>query len=135
MNTVPPREGHDHRLLESQLRLQTILNLSPVGIGITRLSDGVIEDCNESFLELLGYSRSEVIGRTSRELNAWADPEERAQVFERLVRGEGIREMASRIRRRDGEIRHIRFSAATTRMAGENYLIGTMRDVTTEFCA
>lgn len=123
------------QLQESQLRLQTILKLSPVGVGVTRLRDGVIIEFNDALLEILGYSREEVVGRSSAELKSWANPEERSAVFSRLSAGEPVRDMISTIRRKDGVIRQGRFSAAVVELAGEPHIIGNLRDVTDEVAA
>lgn len=38
---------------------------SPIGMAMTRLSDGVILDCNTAYAELINYSREEIIGNTA----------------------------------------------------------------------
>jgi PAS domain S-box-containing protein len=123
------------KLAESQLRLDTILMLSPVGIGITRLSDGVIIDFNDALLEIIGYERAEVVGRTSAELATWVDLALRDKAFSRIAAGEVIREMPMRIRRKGGEIRQGYFSAALVQLEGVPHCVGSLRDATTEVLA
>jgi PAS domain S-box-containing protein len=53
---------------------------------LTRIDDGRIIDVNERWQEVTGYSREEVIGRTTTELNIWGDPEQRAQFIGDLER-------------------------------------------------
>jgi len=125
----------NRKLAESQLRLDTILMLSPVGIGITRLSDGVIVDFNDALLEIIGYEHAEVVGRTSAELATWVDERQRAEAFSRIAAGELIREMPMLIRRKDGEVRQGYFSASLVQLDGVPHCIGSLRDATKELVA
>jgi PAS domain S-box-containing protein len=50
---------------------------SPDAININRLSDGMYVSVNEGFTKILGYSETDAIGKTSLELNIWADPHDR----------------------------------------------------------
>ena len=48
-----------------------------VGMGITGMQDGRCRDVNPAFLRLFGYTREEVLGRTSVELNLYVEPRDR----------------------------------------------------------
>jgi PAS domain S-box-containing protein len=126
------RNRLNFQLADECERLQSLLDLNPVGIGMTRLRDGVLVDANKAFLKIIGYSRLEVLGKTSAELDIWVDLEARARVFSRVAAGKNVHEMASRIRRKNGEIRFVRFSASTCLYSGEKHVVGNWRDVTQE---
>ncbi|WP_319240080.1 PAS domain S-box protein [uncultured Propionivibrio sp.] len=128
-------EHNDRRMAGELERLRTIFNLSPVGIGITRLSDGALVDVNEAFSRLLGFSQSELLGKTSAELGLWADLDERNRVFARIVAGEVIQEMPTRVVRKDRQIHDIKFSATISMIADEKYMVSALRDVTAELRA
>jgi len=61
-------EISSERLRISEERFQTVFNLAPTMMTISRYEDGQIIDANETWLEVLGYSKKEVIGRTTAEL-------------------------------------------------------------------
>ena len=61
---------------------------SPDSVNINRLSDGMYVTVNEGFVKLLGFSEEEVIGKTSLELNIWANPENRKRLVT-LLKQEG----------------------------------------------
>ena len=69
--------------LDSQQMLSTAFAMSPDAFAITRLEDGVYLEINQGFSKILGFTRSEIIGRSSAsELDSlWADPKDR----ERLI--------------------------------------------------
>lgn len=93
MTNTKQLEALNRQLNEKQLRLQTIFDLSPVGIGITRLSDGKMVEFNDALLKIIGYEREEIVGRTSSELHIWEDLDERDRAFARIRDGEEIHEM------------------------------------------
>jgi len=45
----------------------------PVPLSITRERDGLVLDVNDALLEMFGYRREDVIGRTTIELDLWVD--------------------------------------------------------------
>jgi PAS domain S-box-containing protein len=64
----------DHKRTEEALRASeeifaTVFHSSPDAIGIIRSTDDTVIDVNESFTRLLGYPRSEVIGKKWNEAN------------------------------------------------------------------
>ncbi len=44
---------------------------SPIAIVVSTLADGRILEVNDSFVDLLGYARDEMIGQTSSGLGLW----------------------------------------------------------------
>ena len=60
----------------------------PDAIAITTLAEGRILDLNDAYTRTFGWSREESIGRTTLELNIWADPAQRIRLVQRLRAGE-----------------------------------------------
>jgi PAS domain S-box-containing protein len=122
----------NRQLVENQFQLQTILKMCPVGIGVTRLRDGVIVEFNDALLAIIGFERHEVLGRNSCELGFWADPEVCTQIFARLTAGETVQDFEKTVRRKDGSLRQTLFSATLIQLGGDDHLVGTLRDITLE---
>lgn len=53
---------------EAEARFATIFQRSPIGIVITRLSDKMVVDVNNHYLETYGLTREQMIGKVSSEL-------------------------------------------------------------------
>ena len=64
-------------LPQSEEKFRLAFHTSPDSININRLSDGMYIDINEGFTRLTDYSREDVLGKTSLDLNIWADLRDR----------------------------------------------------------
>ena len=84
--------------------LQKAFHASPVIFGVTDAATGVILDVNETFTALSGYSREELVGQTSAELNLWIDDATRRQDISVLMRENSLRGRESQMRTKDGKI-------------------------------
>jgi two-component system cell cycle sensor histidine kinase/response regulator CckA len=105
-------------------------NANPEPITIATIAEGRYLDVNESFLRVSGYSREEVIGHTSLELNFWGRPEDRDSFIEMLRRQGSVRELEITFRTKSGEIRTAVDSAEIIDVAGLECVIAIFRDVT-----
>jgi len=76
---------------------------APVGLQWTA-ADGTILDANQSELDTLGYQREEYVGRNIAQF--FVDPQPAADALRRLRTGETLHNVETRMRRRDGSIRH-----------------------------
>ena len=72
----------EEELNKSSEILSAIFTLNPDGIFITRDSDGKFIECNQEFLDQIGYSREEVIGHNSVEINLYSIEERQAYINE-----------------------------------------------------
>jgi len=98
-------------------------------ININRLSDGVFVDVNEAFLKFVGFEREEVIGRTSRELDFWVDPEVRQQMVETLRQDSACSDLKARFRRKNGEIVWGQASESIIQIDGVPCILSVTRDI------
>ena len=100
----------------------------PVAIAISRWSDRRIIDVNASFLDLVGCTREEAIGRTPQELG-FAAPD-----AERLRASFEARHAASNVElvltRRGGDTRHLVMGAAFATLRNERHAIASFFDIT-----
>ena len=72
----------DEELRQSSEMLSTIFDLNPDAIVLTRVHDGKIIDCNQEYLNQIGYSREEVIGNTTLDLKLY-NSEDTPSLFRR----------------------------------------------------
>jgi PAS domain S-box-containing protein len=94
----------ESRLRESEARFSAAFKGSPVFITISRMDDGRYVLANEAFLQWTGYRLDEVLGRNSKELALWANPEDREPFWEELRQARFLHERECRVRSRHGKI-------------------------------
>lgn len=85
---------------------------------------------NDAYLQMLGYERSAVIGRTAVELNVWADPEDRMTMLQQLKDSSMAKGLHTRLRTSSGEIREATVSAELIELDGEPCVLAISQDVT-----
>jgi PAS domain S-box-containing protein len=117
-------------LRESEERFSSFFRSSPVGISISRLSDGEFVDANDAFLGLFGYTHEEVVGQNASKLETYANPEDRAKMVEILQRQGSVQDFETKCRRKSGEIKDVLVSAEVVEAAGQQYLLGLTHDIT-----
>ncbi len=71
----------------SEAQLRQIFSISPVMTAITRRSDGMFLDVNDTYTETTGYRRDELIGKSSLQLGVWKQPQDRQRMIEQVTGG------------------------------------------------
>jgi PAS domain S-box-containing protein len=117
-------------LVLSEDKFKKVFRSSPDWFVISTLEDGFYVDVNEAFLRTTGYERHEVLGKSSRELGIWAQPEKRSEMLETLQKEGAVRNMEVEFRMKSGEIRKVLWSAEVIDYGGEECLIAVTRDIT-----
>jgi len=94
------------------------------------LKEGRILEINDSFESFFGYTREEVIGKTSLELNLYYDPEDRARLVSELQKKGIVRSLEVKGRKKDGTIIIVSMSISKVELNHEQYVLGILRDIT-----
>lgn len=87
-------------------------------------------DVNNAFLNLLGYTRDEVVGKTSMELGLYEDRDEREKALDLLRRCGTLNDHPVIIKSKSGEKKFGRISSVLLDMYGINIRFTIMKDET-----
>ena len=118
------------RLKESEDRFRKAFRAIPANVSIVRVSDERLIEVNEAFLEECGFTRAEVIGRTTPELGIWADPTDRVEFF-RLLRAQGfVHSFEARLLSRSGEVGTMLISAELIEIDGKPCILALGLSIT-----
>lgn len=102
---VTDRKIAQIRIEEEKEKFSSIFQFSPACIGVSSLERMVFIDVNESFLDYTGYTRDEVIGRGTLELNIFSNPDERLEILSRLQKDGFINNFEFMYLTKDGNTR------------------------------
>src|ERR1041385_67937 len=120
----------DEALRGSEERFAKAFKSSPLPVMITTWDEARFVDVNDAALQLSGYSREEVIGRTVDELNLWGNTEDR-DAFYRMLKDSGhVKALQSTFRTRKGEVRHVELFSDTIELDRISCLLTIARDTT-----
>ena len=124
------RKRAEEALRESEAKFRLTFQTSPDSINLNRVHDGMFLDINEGFIKIAGYTREEVIGKTSLELHIWDDPEDRQRLIDALAREGFVENVETRFRGKGGRIIIGLWSARILSIDGEDVLLSITRDIT-----
>ncbi len=127
---ISARRRTEAALRESEERYRTAFLTGPDAININRLSDGLYIDVNDRFLAMSGWTRIEVIGRTSVELNIWRHIEDRNRLVQALQRDGSCENLEAEFVMRDGRVLTGLLSAHVITVRGEPCTLSITRDIT-----
>ncbi len=102
---------------------------SPDSLNINRLRDGLYLDINQGFTDLTGYTRDDVMGKTSLELDIWVNPEDRTRLVNELQNHGEVKNLEAEFRLKDGSVKTGLMSAALIEVNGEKSIISITRDI------
>jgi PAS domain S-box-containing protein len=126
---ITERERAEQILRASEARFSSAFNVGPAGMTITRIADGKFIDVNESFLRMFEFSRADVVGHTSTELEMWT-PTERQKLIQAQVESGVLRDFELQARAKSSRVITILFSSQPIELEGELCHITTMIDIT-----
>ncbi|MFH1033022.1 MAG: PAS domain S-box protein [Pseudomonadota bacterium] len=118
-------------LKQSEEKFAKVFMASPMWVSVTTLEEGRFLEVNEAFSRVTGYTRQEVLGRTSPELGFWPDPaRDRKTMLEALRRKGHLRDHETRMRFKDGQEHQVLWSAEPITLGGQECLVNVIVDIT-----
>jgi PAS domain S-box-containing protein len=127
---ISERTRHYQALRSSEERFGKAFRSSPDAIVISRRSDGLILEVNDTWEALFGYHRDEAVGHTPVQLGIYVVGAERARLARILAIAGRVREHEIELRTKAGDLLETLLSADTVEMGGEPCFITFIRDVT-----
>ena len=121
------KEIREIRLSEEKFRKAYMT--SPDSININRLADGMYISINEGFTRITGYTEKDIIGKTSLEMNIWANPDDRMYLVKELEQKGEVRDFEAEFLAKDGKVIFGSMSASIIYLDNIPHLLNVTRDI------
>jgi PAS domain S-box-containing protein len=115
---------------EAEQKFEHLFRNNPALIALTSLADNRFVDVNRIWLETLGYSASDVIGKTVGELRLFASDEQLQEAKNRIITTGSLVDCELQVRRKDGGIIDGLFSGERITIGRVPNLLTVMIDIT-----
>jgi PAS domain S-box-containing protein len=126
--------------ITDQLRSETALRISeekfnkafqnsPNAILITSLATGEIVDVNDSIFRIAGYTKAELIGKSTLELNLWKNLHEREAFRNILKKSARVLNFEADFQKKSGEIFTGLISGEFIELQGSKYVLSVVHDI------
>ena len=127
---VTKRKLAEFALKESENKFKLAFMTGMDAFYLSTMEEGQIIEINDNFLDIFGYTRAEVIGKTSLELGLYDNPSDRSRVIAELRSAGLVRDMELQAREKSGDLILISLSASKMVLNNQSYLLGVIRNVT-----
>ena len=111
------------RLHESEERFRRTFSALPSNVSLVRLSDLAFVEVNEAVVLSTGFSREEILGRTTGDLGIWVNDSEREEFFRRIREEGQVRCMEATMRAKSGRLDTVMLSAEHLEVDGDPHIL------------
>ncbi len=129
IHDITARVQAEAALQESEAKFRLTFDASPDAVNLNRLEDGLFVDINKGFARLTGFTREEVIGKTSLEVGIWHDPGDRQELVRGLNENGYYENLEAQFRRKDGSVATGLMSARLISLNNAPHIISITRDI------
>lgn len=119
-----------NELVISKELFESVFRLNPAAVSLSNAETAVYDDVNDAYCRLIGYSREEIIGRASYDLNIWITKFDRERLKAEILKKGWSTGMEASIRMKSGEIRHVISGNTILHTKGRPTLLAILIDVT-----
>ena len=119
----------EYKIQSLEDKFAKIFFTSPDAINISDLGDGKFIDINRGFCEMTGFSREEVIGKTSAEVDIWGHPEDRDMLLKELLEKGECKNFETQMKNKDGVLNYCLMSASIIEVDGNSCVLTITRDI------
>jgi len=120
----------EQAIKDSEVSYRRLFEAAKEGIVILDITTGRIKDVNPFLIELLGFSRDEMLGKTVGELSPFKDIEDNQAMLERLQTTGFVRYDDLPLQARDGRKMEVEFVSNVYQDGGKQVIQCNIRDIT-----
>ena len=116
--------------IDAQQRFERLFRNNPALMALSSIPEHTFSDVNDSFINSLGYSKEEILGKTSAELGLFVNSREQQELAKQLQIEGRISNFELDVQKKDGSIISGLFSGEVINNQGKQYFLTVMIDIT-----
>jgi PAS domain S-box-containing protein len=114
----------------SEEKFSSVFEHSNVLMAISMIDTGAFVNVNQKFIDTLEYTREELIGKSSKELNIFPDYMQRQKAMQTTAKEGRVKDYETVIKTKSGKLLNCLFSLSKLKIQTYEYLLTTATDVT-----
>jgi PAS domain S-box-containing protein len=127
---IRERKNAEKIVKRSEELFSFIFKVAPSSMMLFALPDLRTVEVNDNFVTVTGYTRAEAIGKTTMELDMWADLAQRERFLALLSDHGSVKDLEAILKNKSGNLRTGLVSAFIITIQEKKYLLASFNDIT-----
>jgi PAS domain S-box-containing protein len=127
---ITERKLAEEKIRESEALFFTIFNTIPIPVSLSDLATEKWIEVNDAFLKTTGYSRSDTIGHSFRNINLWKNIADRDKMQSMLLEKGKVADFEVEINKNNGTTGIMLISVEEVELTGKPYLLIMGKEIT-----
>jgi PAS domain S-box-containing protein len=124
------RKNAEESLRESEERFRNIFAISPDAVAISEVETGIYVEVNASFEKMSGFTREEIMGKSSVDLGFWMEAEDRENYIQAIKKKGAVDNQEVSFRIKDESWIHTLVSSKIIKLSGRSLMLNVIKDIT-----
>jgi len=130
LTNISERKKAEQKLKESEKMFSTIFELSPNGLAITNVKSGKIYEVNQSAINILGYTKDELLASSPLDISIWKSKKGRNKTLKKLLEKRSLINEEVQYLTKSGKTVDAKLSAAIIEINGKEVILSDIIDAT-----
>jgi PAS domain S-box-containing protein len=113
----------------SEDKFYKVFDKGQLSMAISEVETGTFVNVNRQFVSTLGYTKEEIIGKRSKDINLFGDYSQREQLVKRVLKGESVENEEMVVLTKAGQQLSCLVSAAKIQLQAQGYLLTSAIDI------
>ncbi len=127
---ITTRKQHLLALQKSEEKFSTAFDCCPLAASISQISDGRFIEVNASYQRNFGWSREDLVGKTSLEIGFWRNTAERDAWLRAIFNAGLLIDYDVIWKCKSGELREVSLSSEIIHLGGQECILTYLTDIT-----